>query len=259
MHGPAEDIRVLAYFPDSESIQVLENPVQAELAARAFADFAAALADLEAAAFRTILPDFLNLQKRFEQFEVACRVDVVGRVAQCRAAIAFCQAQTPLLQAWRAMVAHLPLRVCHNDCKVNNLLFDAGTGAPLAVIDLDTCWAGHLMTDFGDLVRTCCSPEAEDSVNLARVTAREDIFAALARGYSSSLAGIITQAERQSLALGAEVCCFMQGMRFLTDHLGGDSYFGAGHPGHNLERAKNQFQLYRSLVSQRDALARYFD
>ena len=106
------------------------------------------------------------------------------------------------------------------------------------------------MTDFGDLVRTCCNPEEEDSTALERVVARPDVFGALAEGYLAGLDGIIQARERASLMPGSLMVCFIQGVRFLTDYLAGDLYYGADYPLHNLDRARNQFQLFRSLQAQ---------
>jgi len=103
------------------------------------------------------------------------------------------------------------------------------------------------MTDFGDLVRTCCNPEAEDSTVLEQVSARPEVFAALAHGYLKGLAGVILPEEIESLVPGAQMVCFIQGVRFLTDFLAGDRYYRVDHPLHNLDRARNQFQLFRSL------------
>ena len=141
----------------------------------------------------------------------------------------------------------LPVRVCHNDCKINNLLFHKESGAVAAIIDLDTCMPGPVLTDFGDLVRTCCSPEAEDSTRLENVVARPEVFRALTEGYMDGWRGEITRAEIDSLVQGGMMMCFIIGLRFLTDFLDGDRYFAIAHPGHNLERARNQLRLFDSL------------
>ena len=124
------------------------------------------------------------------------------------------------------------------------------SGEVAAVIDLDTCMPGTVLTDFGDLVRTCCSPEAEDSTCLDRVTARPDVFHALVEGYEEGWRGKLTPGETDSLFHGGMMMCFIVGLRFLTDFLNGDRYFATGHPNHNLERARNQFRLFDSLRSQ---------
>ena len=124
---------------------------------------------------------------------------------------------------------------------------DSNDGKALAIIDLDTSMPGCLMTDFGDLVRTCCNPEAEDSTALEQVVARPEVFIALAQGYLKGLEDVILPEEINSLMSGALMACFIQGVRFLTDFLADDRYYRVTHPLHNLARARNQFQLFRSL------------
>ena len=129
----------------------------------------------------------------------------------------------------------------------------------IAAIDLDTCMPGYWLFDFGDMVRTCCSPEPEDSLNTEAVRIRPDIFKALAEGYLQGLTGVITSAEQQSLLLGAKVMCLMIGIRFLADHLNGDVYFAIKRSDHNLQRAQNQIRLYQDLIAQQSQLAACFD
>ena len=156
-------------------------------------------------------------------------------------------------------MAHLPLRVCHNDTKLNNLLVHQTTGEPLAVIDLDTCMGGHLMTDFGDMVRSCVSPEPEDSTRLERVGVRPELLAALTRGYLRGLGELPGADERRSLALGARLMPYIIGLRFITDYLDGDRYFKTRHSRHSLDRARNQLALYHSLCNARPALERLLE
>ncbi len=148
----------------------------------------------------------------------------------------------------------LPVRVAHNDCKINNMLVDRHSGEALAIIDLDTCMPGPLLTDFGDLVRTCCSPEAEDSTRLDRVQARPDVYKALVRGYEAGWPGELSDEEKSTLFEGGLMMSYVLGLRFLADFLAGDTYFSVAHPAHNLERARNQFRLFQSLNEQRKHL-----
>lgn len=254
LHGAGQDIRVLEFIPGSRSIEVMESPLQARLAAQAFATFSQGLADLPAARLKTVIPDFHSPAVRFEQFLKTLQSDRVDRVRECRPEVEFAEGFEPRIRHWQALTDSLPLRICHNDCKINNVLFDRDGVSTLAVIDLDTCMPGHLMTDFGDLVRSCTSPEAEDSTRLDRVAARPQIFDALLDGYLEGMGESLTASERDALLHGAMMACFIQGMRFLTDFIAGDTYFGAAHRLHNLERARNQFQLYTSLVEQQDEL-----
>ena len=247
LHGPGRDIRVLEYIHDSRGIEVLESPDQAFEAALTFACFSRALSDFDTAQLITVIPDFHNPSMRYRLFLEALQDAKVTRTEACRSEIEFVRNIGPLLVEWQLLMDSLPVRVCHNDCKINNILMDSDKGKALVVIDLDTSMSGCLMTDFGDLVRTCCNPEAEDSTALERVSARPEVFAALAQGYLKGLRGVILPEEIESLVPGAQMVCFIQGIRFLTDFLAGDRYYRVDHPLHNLVRARNQFQLFRSL------------
>jgi thiamine kinase-like enzyme len=257
LHGEAKDIRVLEYIHDSRSIEVVESPDQARKLAFTFASFSRSLSDFDHAELATVIPNFHNPTMRFSLFLEAVQSATVARTSACCGEIEFASKTQHLLAEWQSLVDSLPIRVCHNDCKINNILVSRKSGKTLAVIDLDTCMQGSLITDFGDLVRTCCSPEAEDSTALEQVIARPDVFGALVEGYLGGLDGVIEAQEKASLIPGALMICFIQGIRFLTDFLNGDSYFGADYPLHNLDRARNQFQLFRSIQAQEPQLWEY--
>nr|WP_250885945.1 aminoglycoside phosphotransferase family protein [Shewanella jiangmenensis] len=252
--GEAGFWRAIRYLKHSSSIEVVGNEEQAEQAARAFGHFARALCDFDAAQIGDVIPKFHFLPGRIAALEQAVRDNKAGRLDGCRDWVDFALSQQGLLDELAELEPKLPLRVCHNDTKINNMLFDKRDDSAMAIIDLDTCMKGHLMYDFGDMVRTFTSPEAEDSTNLDRVQVRPAIFAAICRGYLAELGDVMQESERSSLWLGARIMCLMIGIRFLTDHLNGDVYFHVHREGHNLDRAANQFTLYRSLLTQADEL-----
>ncbi|MFC3033519.1 phosphotransferase enzyme family protein [Pseudoalteromonas fenneropenaei] len=248
-----EKWRALEFIRGSYSEEVVQNAAQAEIAANAFGQFAAALQDFDAEQLYPVIPNFHNLSMRIATFKHKIAADVVGRVAACQNEIAFCFDQFSLADELDNLT-NVPLRPCHNDTKINNMLFCKNTESAKAVIDLDTCMPGYWLCDFGDMVRTCCSPEAEDSTALEQVKVRHDIFHALVKGYAKPLTPFITEQELLSFWLGAKVLPFMIGLRFLTDYLDGDNYFAIKHPEHNLQRARNQFALYRDIVRHEQTL-----
>ena len=254
LSGEQADLRALAFIDGGRSIEVVDTPAQAFAAALTFGQFAAALADFPADELYTVIADFHNLGFRFRQLDDAIAANKAGRLVDCQELVNYCQSQRALVTELEQLCADLPRRVCHNDTKINNMLYSDAEGRGIAAIDLDTCMPGYWLFDFGDMVRTCCSPEPEDSLNPAAVRIRPEIFTALAQGYLQGLSGIITAAERQSLWLGAKVMCLMIGIRFLTDHLNGDCYFAVHRPNHNLQRAENQLRLYLDLLAQQDQL-----
>ena len=246
--------RGIAYLPHSISIEVVESAQQAQVAAHAFGHFARSLSDLDASSIHDVIPQFHFLPGRVAALRHAAKQNTLGRLQHCEEWVEFALGQTSLFDELDQLESVLPLRICHNDTKINNMLFDKRDMSALAIIDLDTCMKGHLMYDFGDMVRTFCSPESEDSTELHRVQARPEIFKALAQGYTQAMEGVLTNAERQSLWLGARIMPLMIGVRFLTDYLQGDTYFHIHREHHNLERAVNQFSLYKSLIAQQDEL-----
>lgn len=256
LHGSGSDVRVLEYVAHSRSIEVLESAGQGRRAAHAFARFSGQLADFDHRAMKTVIPDFHSPALRWRQFHAALREDRVGRAGGCAPEIGFALEMETAVQGWQSLMDELPRRVCHNDCKINNLLVHRQSGEALAVIDLDTCMPGAVLPDFGDLVRTCCSPEAEDSTRLEAVRARPEVYRELLRGYLDGWRGELTAAEREALPEAGPMMSFILGLRMLTDYLDGDRYFAIARPGHNLDRARNQFRLHRSLCQQRVDLER---
>ncbi len=246
--------RMYDHVPDTRTFDTADDPAITREAGRGFASFAAALADLEPGAVGEVIPHFHDPVTRFASFRAALDADRMGRGAgaraECDAALAF----EELLAHWRRLRgAGLPWRITHNDCKLNNLLFDRDNRA-ICVVDLDTVMPGTLLFDFGDMARTMLSPVPEDSTELARVEVRHGHFAALARGYVEGCEGQLTPLERDNLVFAARLVTGVIGLRFLTDYLDGDRYFRVTRPAHNLERARNQFALLASLARQADAL-----
>jgi Ser/Thr protein kinase RdoA (MazF antagonist) len=249
-----ETWRALEFIGGSYSEDVVKSTEKAKIAAGAFGQFAKALNDFEADSLKTVIPDFHNLSMRINALDKAVAADKVARVALCEDDIAFCQQQRHLLNEIDAIVPDLPIRACHNDTKINNMLFCKKSDQAKAVIDLDTCMPGYWMFDFGDMVRTFCSPEAEDSTDLDKVKVRENIFASIVEGYVEPLKKVLSDKEKQSFWLGAKVMTFMIGVRFLTDYLDGDNYFTIHRENHNLDRARNQFALYQDLLKKEQTL-----
>ena len=239
--------RAIEFIPNCYTVEAVETPEQAKQVATSFAKFSHALSDFPAQELAVIIPDFHHLAFRLSQLNNAIASDPRNRVTQCSELIALCLEQVSFIESVATLEATLPLRVTHNDTKINNLLFCSKSKSPLAVIDLDTCMPGFIMHDFGDMVRTCCSNLPEDGKELAQMQVREDILLALIQGYLSELNGHINELEKQSLVIGALLLPFMIGIRFLTDFIDGDNYFHTQYTEHNLDRAKNQIQLFSLL------------
>lgn len=242
--------RAFDYIDACESIEVINDVTQAIKAARAFATFSGALANIDANALKPVIENFHDLPTRMAQLNLAISQDKAGRLNSAKALVEQFISQQCFIEKVASVVAKLPLRITHNDTKINNLLFDLSTGEPHAVIDLDTCMPGYLMHDFGDMVRTCCSSLPEDDFRTQEMTFKEDIYQGLLTGYQQGIGHMLSISERESLALGAQLMPFIIGSRFLTDYLNGDVYFGVSHPLHNLHRAANQFAFHQLLLKQ---------
>ena len=251
--------RAISYLPHSLSVEVVSSERDAQMAAKAFGHFAKALSDFDAQQLMDVIPNFHHLAGRLELLKTAVANDSHQRLSKCQPWVDFVMSQLAIVDEIETISPQLPLRTCHNDTKINNMLFDKRDMSSMAIIDLDTCMKGHLMYDFGDMVRTFTSPEAEDSTQLSHVRVRPEVFAAICRGYLGELNNVLTDIEKRSLWLGARVMCLMIGVRFLTDYLNGDVYFHIHRANHNLERAANQFTLYQSLLAQETLLTSYLN
>jgi len=246
--------RAIQYIPNCYTVESVTTAEQAHQVGTAFAQFTAALSDFPAASLAEIIPDFHDLNYRISELRAAINNDPANRLNLCQDVVHFCLAQQEFINEVSEITSQLPIHVTHNDTKINNLLFSSKTKNPIAVIDLDTCMPGYLMHDFGDMVRTCCSNLPEDGKNIEDMSVRMDIFSALIKAYIASFGNKMTALEKDSLIIGAQLLPFMIGVRFLTDYLDGDNYFHVDHKTHNLERTKNQLQLYKLLQERKTEL-----
>ena len=253
--------RAFEYVSGSRRWDAAPDPRLAFEAGCAFGEFVALLADLPAPPLVETIPGFHDTPARQRALLAAYRDDPLGRAAELGAERAFVEARAELAGqcARLAEQGALPRRVTHNDAKLDNVLLDAADGGALCVVDLDTVMPGYLGYDFGDLVRTVVCVGAEDERDLSRLGLRLENLTALGRGYLDPLSGLLEPQERATLIDGAHWIILELGMRFLTDHLLGDGYFKVERPGHNLDRARAQFQLLRELERQREAMLRAFD
>lgn len=246
--------RCQAYVEGTRSLDVAREPAVAREAARAFGRFVALLADWEGPPPRETLPRFHDLAERRARLERALRADPLGRAARARDVVArVSEAAAGVDERLEAVGAlRLPRRVVHNDCKLNNVLLDAESGEGLCVIDLDTVMEGTVVVDFGELARTACCPAPEDERDLSRVRFDLPRFRAAAAGWLEGAGEALVGVERSALAPAPAVMALENAVRFLTDHLEGDTYFRVHRPGHNLDRARAQAALCREVLAVQD-------
>ena len=248
--------RIYIFIEGATTYQIVRNPQDFYESAVAFGNFANLLADFDASQLFEILPNFHNTKVRYANFLHALEENVCNRREQVQKEIDWVMAHQNLCGKIIDKIdsGEIPLRVSHNDTKLNNVMIDDKTGKGIAVIDLDTVMPGSLCYDFGDSIRFGCNPAAEDEPDLTKVNFRVDLFETYLKGYLSAIGNTITQAERENLPMGAILMTYECGMRFLTDYLEGDVYFRTHRPGQNLDRAHTQFKLVEDMLSVYDRL-----
>jgi len=248
--------RLMNFVSDSLSFDVAENPEIAFEAAKAFGYFQKNLIDLYPDDFFPVIKGFHNLEKRMKTFKTIVEGNPENRNQFASPEIAFVKAHGHLSIRLKELLesSQIPIRVVHNDTKINNVLLDKDTLKGIAVVDLDTIMPGTVLFDFGDMVRTFISPAEEDEQDLSKVELRLNIFEAIASGYLSELKDLLTKAEINNLVFGGKVMTFMIGLRFLTDFLQGDIYFKTTREKHNLDRCRTQFKLLTEIESNEGAL-----
>jgi len=244
--------RVYLFIERAQTYDAVESARQAFEAAKAYGRFQKLLADLPGPRLHDTIPDFHNTPKRFAALEKALNGDVANRARLAKREIEFAMAHRSIASILTD--AKLPERVTHNDTKLNNVMLDNSTGEGVCVIDLDTVMPGSALYDFGDMVRTTTSPAKEDECDLSKVKMQFTMFEALVRGYLTSAASFLTQAEKQHLVHAGKVITFETGIRFLADYLAGDIYFKIHREGHNLDRCRTQFKLVESIEEQEDSM-----
>jgi len=235
--------RAYIFIEGAHTVEVVEKPLQAYEAARAFGRFQHLLADLPSPRLFDTIPDFHHTPKRFHRLQEAITRDVRNRAAEAGPEIRFALARESMVSELitAQAVGKLPERITHNDTKINNVMLDDLTGQGTAVIDLDTVMPGLVLYDFGDQVRTSTCTGTEDETDLSQVTFRLELFEALIRGYLEAAGGFLTTDEIDYLAFSGILITFEIGIRFLADFLEGDVYFKIHRPGQNLQRARTQF------------------
>jgi hypothetical protein len=248
--------RTYVFIERVTSVHVAGEPSQAGQVGRAFGLFQKRLADLPPEKVQETIPDFHNGRLRFDALEKAIAEDCAGRVAGAQAEIDFCRQHRDIVSLLldAQVRGELPLRITHNDTKIDNVLLDRDSGEVVCIVDLDTVMPGLVHYDFGDMMRTLTSPADEDERDLTKVTMRMEYFEALANGYLAEAGEFLTQAERDHLAISGKVITLILGIRFLTDHLNGDIYFRVHRVGQNLDRARVQFRLVESMLEQEEAM-----
>ena len=247
--------RLMPYVEGTVCLQKA-TPELFEASARAFGRFQRLLADYPAHTLHESIVNFHNTEDRFAKFLAALEADKLGRAKDVQAEIQFVMDRkadcSVALTALRE--GKLPLRVTHNDTKLNNVLIDEQTQEGICIIDLDTTMPGLSIYDFGDSIRFGANHSAEDEKDLTKVNFDIELYRIYTRGFLEGAQGGLTEAELEYLPWGAKLMTLECGIRFLTDYLDGDNYFHIRYPEQNLDRCRTQFKLVSDMERQWDEM-----
>lgn len=238
--------RCFSFVKNSHTVDVVETTSQAFEAAAQFGKFTKLLNRFDANRLHITLPDFHNLALRFQQFETAINNGNSNRKAEVMEEIRFLISQKNIVERWQHFTKHKDARqrVTHHDTKISNVLFDENEKG-ICVIDLDTVMPGFFISDVGDMFRTYICPVSEEESDLNKITARPEFIKAIQDGYLSQMKDELSLFEQDHFYFSGEFLIYMQALRFLTDYLNNDEYYGCKYEKHNLVRAKNQIRLLK--------------
>ncbi len=231
------------------SIETAPTLEQFEVSGIGFGKFQKLLNGYPAETIKDSIPNFHNTIDRFSKFEKAIREDKIDRLKGVKKEVEwffvrkeYCSRIVNLLES-----GIMPLRVTHNDTKLNNVLVNTSSMTPVTVIDLDTVMKGSLLYDFGDSIRSGANTGAEDEKDLSKVDFSLAHYEAFVKGFVGEVRDTLTECEREHLHFGAILMTFECGMRFLTDYLEGDQYFKVHREGHNLDRCRTQIKMVEKM------------
>ena len=241
--------RVYEFIDDVISLEFVESPEHFYYAGRAFGNFQKLLDDFPAETLIETIPNFHNTVSRYAEFEEKITSNRSGRACEAEEEIAFARKYKWLAEELHPLIekGELPLRVTHNDTKLNNLLLDEVTGKPVCVIDLDTVMPGLSLYDFGDSIRFGTNPSTEDEKDLSKVFSDMVLFEEYTKGFLEECGDALTEKEIELLPISALVMTYECGIRFLGDFVDGDNYFHADRYEHNLDRTRTQFKLVADM------------
>lgn len=243
--------RMFHFVRDSHTISVCNTEEQAYEAAKAFGDFTSKLSGLPLENLKETIPQFHNLKYRFDSFKQALKLGNKQRIDDSKHLIDWFFNNENIVKNFNAILLDnkFKLRVTHHDTKISNVLFD-DFNKSICVIDLDTVMPGYFISDVGDMIRTYTSEADEEEKDLDKIYFRKNFFDAIKAGYLENMNNRLSAAELDSFTYAGKFMIYMQALRFFTDFLNDDCYYGAKYPTHNLVRAKNQMRLFDLLTQE---------
>lgn len=241
--------RMMAQIENSYTVNVVENPKQAFQVGAFFGTFYRYFENIDTQQIQVVLPDFLDTQSRIDAFQLALQSANSDRLIKPQEQIEWMVKHKDLPQKWIQLQQQkeLPIRLIHADPKISNVLFDATTHQPKAIIDWDTLMLGTILYDYGDMIRSYTNTKLEDDPNPEGVF-NVAIYKALTEGFLSETRSLLTDIEKEFMSYAPQVIVYIQALRFLTDFLNGDTYYHCNYPEQNLNRTKNQINLLQQIL-----------
>ncbi len=241
--------RLFPFIKNSVTLTVAKTPTDAFEAAKQFGLFTKNLSSFPVNSLKTTLPNFHNVEFRYSQFEEALQQGNANRILETKSVADFLIQHNHIVSTYKKITTskEWKQRVTHHDTKISNVLFDKN-GKGLCVIDLDTVMPGFFISDVGDMMRTYLSPVSEEEKDFSKIEIREDFFRGIVEGYMHEMAAELTTEEIDHFVYAGLFLTYMQALRFLTDYLNNDRYYGSAYEGQNLVRAKNQVVLLEQLI-----------
>lgn len=251
--------RLFPFVTGSHSKDVVETPDQAYEAAVQFGRFTRLLSGIELNRFKITIPSFHDLTLRYEQFLLALKNGNKERIDQSQELVNTILGHFDIVSVYEQIKTDpaFRLRVTHHDTKIGNILFDKENKG-LCVIDLDTVMPGYFISDAGDMMRTYLSPVNEEEKDLNKIEVRDEFYTAIVQGYSDEMKDELTGMEKKHFFYAGKFMIYMQAVRFLTDYINDDIYYGSKYPEHNLMRSKNQSVLLNRLQEKETMLTRFY-
>jgi hypothetical protein len=248
--------RVYNFIENAVSYDTIESPGLAYEAAKMFGWFQNMLVDLPGPPLHESIPDFHNTPKRLETFRDILKKDIHNRASNAKLEIEFVFDNAFICDVLLNLAGEgkIPVRIAHNDAKVNNVMLDKNTNKGICVVDLDTVMPGLSIYDFGDMVRTGATLADEDERDLSKVSVNIFLFEKFVRGFVGQTGPFLNSIEKEHLVFSAKLITFEQLIRFLTDYLEGDVYYRISREGHNLDRSRTQMKLVESITRQEGAM-----
>ncbi len=247
--------RLMPFVSNSLSFDIVETPSIAYEAAQQFGLFTRLLCDIDISKLKITLPDFHNLPLRYEHFNQALKNGNPQRISTAEKEIDFIRENENIVSQYQKIKenADFKIRATHHDTKISNVLFDK-QGKGICVIDLDTTMPGYFISDVGDMMRTYLSPVSEEEIDLSKIYIRDEYFTAISKGYLHYMQDELTDIEKEHFVYAGSCMIYMQGLRFLTDYINNDIYYGANSEHHNLNRARNQIKLLQAFHAKKGSL-----